>query len=166
MAIRLPVDIATRVSPELSEFIETLVNDPDRDEPPTLGSVRNVLLKSGGAELAQEELLHPQQRTSLLAEVNDLIDEYGKEVLAIDFVADRASEALSRIIEAVIDDASVPHERTLGAVRRAMAGGLTASLVGLGTIDPDQDDTLLAEIDELIRRYGPTIAAEGFVRFE
>jgi len=96
MAIRLPIDVATRVSPELSEFIE----------------------------------------------------------------------ALSRIIEAVIDDACVPHERTLGAVRRAMAGGLTASLVGLGTIDPDQDDILLGEIDNLIQRYGATVAAENFVRFE
>ena len=41
MAIRLSVDVATRISPELSETIEELMNDPDREVPPqTLDEVR------------------------------------------------------------------------------------------------------------------------------
>jgi len=42
--MKLPIDIATRVSAELSAFIETLVNDPDREESPTLEEARNALL--------------------------------------------------------------------------------------------------------------------------
>jgi hypothetical protein len=55
---------------------------------------------------------------------------------------------------------------TPGAVRKAMVSGLTARLMGDGGIEPDQDDTLPAEIDELIRRYGADAVAEHFVRFE
>ena len=55
---------------------------------------------------------------------------------------------------------------TLGWVRDAMTGGLIARLVGDGTIDPDEDQTLLAEIDALIERYGDDVIAEDFVRFE
>jgi len=40
------------------------------------------------------------------------------------------------------------------------------TLVGLGALDPDVDDILLGEIDNLIQRYGATAAAENFVRFE
>jgi hypothetical protein len=47
-----------------------------------------------------------------------------------------------------------------------MVEGLTARLAGDGTIDPDEDATLLAEIDVLIRRHGPDAVAEGFIRFE
>ncbi len=34
--IRNPIDISTRISPNLSALIESRVNDPDADEPPTL----------------------------------------------------------------------------------------------------------------------------------
>jgi hypothetical protein len=163
--MRPSIDIATRVSAELSAFIETMVNDPDREDPPTLQDVRAALENSGIGE-AEEVEMHPQDRTSMLAEIAGLIDEYGGEKLAIEFVAAKASESLSRIIEAAMDDASLPEEPTLGAVREAMASGLTARLVGDGMIDPDEDSTLLEEIDELIRRYGAEAVAETFIRFE
>jgi hypothetical protein len=47
-----------------------------------------------------------------------------------------------------------------------MLEGLTARLAGDGAIDTDADETLLAEIDELIRRYGAHAVAEHFIRFE
>jgi len=47
-----------------------------------------------------------------------------------------------------------------------MVESLTARLAGDGAIDPDEDDTLLAEIDELIRRHGAHAVAEHFIRFE
>jgi hypothetical protein len=47
-----------------------------------------------------------------------------------------------------------------------MANGLMARLVGDGTIEPDQDQTLIAEIDGLVERHGPDAVAEDFVRFE
>jgi AcrR family transcriptional regulator len=167
MAIRLPIDVATRVSAELSQLIERLVNDPDREEPPTLEDVRAALLRRKSPSPQREtEFLHPQDRTSALGELDGLIEEYGKEAPAADFVAAKASEGLSRVIEAAMGDPSLPDEPTLGGVRAAMVGGLTARLVGEGAIDPDDDGVLLAEIDELIRRYGAGVPAEPLVRFE
>jgi AcrR family transcriptional regulator len=165
MAIRPPIDVAARVSAELSKLFERLVNDPDREAPPTLEDVRAVLLRRRSPSPQREtEFLHPQDRSSALGELDRLIEEYGKEAPAADFVAARASEGLSRLIEAAAADTSLPP--TLGAVRAAMAGGLTARLVGDGGIDPDDDGVLLAEIDELIRRYGAGAPAELLVRFE
>lgn len=166
MAIRHSLDVAARVSAELSEIIETLVNDPDREETVTLEEVRGTLVESGAAEAVQEELLHPQERNSLLAEIDGLIEEYGGEALAIDFVVASASEGLSRVIEAAMDDVSLPDEPTLGAVREAIVNGLTARLIGDGVLDADEDATLLAEIDELVRHYGADAMAETFMRLE
>ncbi|MBI1989195.1 MAG: hypothetical protein HYS65_05595, partial [Betaproteobacteria bacterium] len=45
-------------------------------------------------------------------------------------------------------------------------GGLTARLIGEGTIDEDDEGVLLGEIDEMIRRYGEETLAETLVRFE
>ena len=167
MAIRLSVDVATRISPELSETIEELMNDPDREvSPQTLDEVRAALIGRGTAETRETEFLHPQDEASLLVELDRLIEEYGKEAPAIDFVAVKASEGMSRIIQAAMDDSRFPRAPTLGATREAMAGGLTARLIGEGAIDEDDEGVLLGEIDEMIRRYGEETLAETLVRFE
>lgn len=163
--MKLPIDVATRVSAKLSRLIESMVNDPDRDEPPTLDVVRQTLLRSGSAHAAQVAM-HPQDRGSALAEIEGLIEEYGGDALAYHFIAAKASEALSRIIETAAADRNLPRAPTLARVRQAMVDGLTARLAGDGTIDPDEDANLLAEIDELIRRNGPDAVAEHFIRFE
>ena len=165
MTIRLPIDIASRVSPELSTIIEALVNDPDREEPPTMNEVR-AIVEEGDASAAELGLLHPQEKTSVLAELDGLIEEFGGEVLANDFVISKASEGLTRIIETAMNDTRLRRRPTLGMVREAMANGLTAQLVGDGTLDPDEEGTLLAEIDGLIARFGADVMAEDFVRFE
>jgi len=164
--MKFPIDVATRVSPELSAIVESMVNDPDLEAPPTLADVRSLVRHRVSAAEARDEALHPQERTSVLREIDDLVDEFGDEAPAADFVAAKASEALSRIIETAMDDPVVRHEPTLGVVRDAMTRGLTARLVGDGSIDPDEDQTLLAEIDGLIERFGPDAVAEDFVRFE
>lgn len=166
MTIRPSIDVATRVSAALSALLGSTAEDPDRETPPTLGEVRALLLSRAGAGARAAEFLHPRDRDSLLVELDALIEEYGREALAIDFVAARASEGLSRVIESALDDPSLPEQPTLGAVREAMAGGLTARLVGAGAIDEDDDSALLGEIDELIRRYGKDVPAEIFIRFE
>ena len=163
--MKLPIDIATRVSAELSAIIEALVNDPDQEEPPTLEEARNALLESGSGDAA-EAAMHPQDRNSALAEIDGLIEEYGGDMLAHYFVVAKASEGLSRIIETASSDRTLPKAPTLGRVRQAMLEGLTARLAGDGAIDPDEDETLLAEVDELIRRYGVHAVAEHFIRFE
>jgi hypothetical protein len=161
--VRIPIDVSSRVSPHLSAFMDKLANDPDREEPPTLRDVQAALQRSGGAAQVK---LHPQERTTALAEIESLVEEYGEEAPAIDFISAKASEGLSRIIETAMADIRHPRTPTLGAVRQAMVNGFTARLVGDGTIDPDADDTLLAEIDAIIRRFGADAVAEHFIRFE
>lgn len=166
MTIRPSIDVATRVSAELSILLAKRAADPDRETPPTLGEVRERLLRSGRHDSHQTEFLHPTDRDSVLVELDQLIEEFGPEAPAIDFVAASASEGLTRVIDAALDDPGLPEEPTLGAVRDAMAGGLIARLVGSGAIDEDDDSALLAEIDELIRRFGRGALAETFLRLE
>ena len=167
MAIRLSIDVATRISPELSALIEELMNEPDREVPPqTLEEVRVALIRRGTAGTRETEFLHPQDEASLLVELDRLIDEYGKEAPAIEFVVAKASEGLSRVIQTAMDDSRFPRAPTLGAIRDAMVSGLTAGLIGEGTIDEDDEGVLLGEIDEMIRRYGEETLAETLVRFE
>jgi hypothetical protein len=167
MTIRPSIDVATRISPELSAIIEGLVNDPDREVPPqTLEEVRRILMRRSTPEARETEFLHPQDESSLLVELDRLIDEYGMEARAGDFVIAKASEGLSRVIEAAMDDISVPGEPTLGTIREAMAGGLTARLIAEGAIDEDDEGVLLGEIDGLIRSCGEDTAAETLIRFE
>ncbi len=167
MTIRPSIDVATRISPELSAIIEELTNDPDWEVPPeTLEEVRVALVQRSSAEVQETEFLHPQDETSLLVELDRLIEEYGEEAPAIDFVVVKASEGLSRVIQAAMDDISFRRAPTLGAMRRAMASGLTARLIGDGAIDEDDEGVLLGEIDELIRRYGEDTPAETLIRFE
>jgi hypothetical protein len=165
MFMRHPIDVDSRVSADLSRFMEAIVNDPDREQPPTLGVIRAGLQQTG-IETPFVARLHPQDRESVMAEINDLIEEYGGDALAINFVEAKASEGLSRTIEAAANDASLPDEPTLGEVREAMLHGLVARLVGEGVIEPDEDQTLLPEIDDLIARYGEDAPAENFIRFE
>jgi hypothetical protein len=165
MTIRLPIDISSRVSPELSTIIEALANDPDREEQPILDEVRSIV-EAGDSSAAELELLHPQEKTSVLAELDGLIEEFGGEMLARDFIVSKASEGLSRIIETAISDLSMRRRPTLAMVREQMTGGLTARLAGDGTLDPDEEGSLLSEIDGLIDHFGADAMAEDFVRFE
>ncbi|HEY4759550.1 MAG TPA: hypothetical protein VIH42_03120 [Thermoguttaceae bacterium] len=50
--------------------------------------------------------------------------------------------------------------RNLARAREATNQGLVAEVVGSGDIDPDEDETPMAEIDRLINRYGENILAE------
>ena len=81
--MKIPIDVATRVSRELSTAVETMVNDADREEPPTLADVRAAIRRRASAAERREEALHPQQSTSILAEVDDLIEEFGPDAPAI-----------------------------------------------------------------------------------
>ena len=166
MPIRPAIDAAARVSRELSAMLEALVNDPDREPPQTLEEARAELLRRSAPSARQTEFLHPQDFDSLLVELDGLIEEYGGEAALADFIAGQASEGLSRVIEAAMDDPALPDEPTLGLVRAAMLEGLTARMAGEGTIDEEDEGPLLEEIDALIARYGADADAETFIRFE
>ena len=102
---------------------------------------------------------------SLLDELDALIEEYGGDVLAIDFARSDASEALSRVIEAVMGDENRENPPTFGVIKDAILG-LPARLVGDGDLEDDEDETLLEEIEALIRRHGEDALAEQFLRYE
>ncbi|MCL4470031.1 MAG: hypothetical protein ACYC05_11900 [Sulfuricella sp.] len=158
------IDIASRVSEELSQILESAVNDPDIDESPTLGSVRKIIAESQAGESFEADRLHFDQSQSLLEEIGGLIEQCGDDAPAIDFVTVKASEDLSCVIEAIMNTGASPP--TLEVVRNALLQGLVARLVGEGAIDPDEDETLQEEIETLIVHYGKDAAAENFLRYE
>lgn len=166
MAICPPFDTATRISAELSAFIEKLAADLGGEEPFSLGAVREALRAPEPGEEREPGLLCPHERTSLALELEELIGEFGPEAPATDFVPARPSEALSRVIEAAMKDPALPEDPTLGLVREAIAGGFTARLIARGALDPEEDGTLLAELDALIAQRGADAPAESFVRLE
>jgi hypothetical protein len=164
--MRLPIDIAARVSPELSALIEQLANDPDIEEPVTLGFVRERVTGGTLGEIEQAAQLHADAEQTLLGEIDALIGQFTEEAPAIDFVAAKASEPLSRVIEAIMNDPNTAQRPTLQSVRERMARGAAARMVGEGAIDPEEEETLLAEIDNLIERFGPDALAEQLMRYE
>lgn len=165
--IRNPIDVSSRVSPRLSELLKNRAEDPDCEQPITLATVRHFLADLLPADFKEAERLHRFDiAPSLLDELDGLIEEFDASALAIDFVHTSASEPLSRVIEAVVNDENLENPPTLAAVRDAFVGGLGARLVGEGVLDEDEDDTLLSEIDVLIERLGADALAEEALRYE
>jgi hypothetical protein len=164
--MNLPLDASSRTSAELSALIDKLANDPAIEEPITLGVVRHHVVRSHAGARENVERLHFDREETLLAEIETLIEAYGEEAPAVDFQAVKASEPLSRVIETVLNDANTRQRPTLAGIREAMLSGVAARLVGDGAIDPDEVETLLAEIDSLIEHFNANALAERFVRFE
>lgn len=165
--IRHPMDVASRVSPRLSALLRSRVNDPDCEQPITLLAVRRFLADLLPADFKEAERLHHfDVDASLLDELDALIEEFGATALAVDFVQVSASEQLSRVIEAVVNDENRENPPTLAAVKDAIVAGLGTRLVGEGVLEEDEDDTLMAEIDALIEYSGADTLAEEFLRYE
>lgn len=165
--LRNPVDPSFRASGKLSAFIERLTNEPDTEQPVTLAEVRAHLLGMLSQPFKEAERMHRfDDAESLVDELDALIAEYGEHALAIDFLPVSASEPMSRVIEAVIDDENRENPPTLGTVQDAMANGLVSRLVGEGVLEDDEDDVLQAEIEMLIGRFGEETLAESLLRYE
>ncbi len=165
--IRNPIDIATRVSPELSGLIQGIIDQLETDEPITLEMVRTFVGRDLPEEIAEDEHLHHfDNAESLVDELDGLIDNFGESAAAEDFVSAYASEPLSRAIESVAYDENRENPATLTAVREALADGLAGRLVGDGVLEDDEADMLASELESLIDRYGPDATAEDFLRYE
>jgi hypothetical protein len=164
--IRNPIDASVQVSPELSVFIESRVNDSDIETTVTLGDIHDFIEGMLPRPLIESERLHQfDPDESHLEELDTLIEAYGEDALAIEFIRTVASEALTRVIETAINDDN--HETpTLADIRAALNAGLSNRLVGEGVLDDDEDDPLLAELDFLIERHGPDTLAENLIRYE
>lgn len=164
---RNPIDTAQRVSTRLAEFIESQCNDPEVEQPITLCQLRqllgSLLPESAGAGEGMQGF---DAMEADVHELDALIEEYGEDALAVDFLSVSASEPLSRVIESVMNDENREYVATLGTVREAMSNGLLTRLVGDGVLDEDEDDSLCEEIDGLIERAGADALAENFLRYE
>lgn len=165
--IRNPIDIATRVSPELTSLIETIIDQLESDEPVTLGIIRKFITYDIPKEMSEvEEMHHFDVDESVVDEVDELIAEFGESAAAVDFIYAFASEPLTRVIEAVLNDENRENSPTLETIREAILDGLPGRLVGDGVLEEDEDDQLLPEIDNLIERYGADALAEEYLRYE
>lgn len=165
--IHHPIDVASRVSPRLSELLRSRVNDPDSEQPITLVAARRFLADLLPSDFREAERLHHfDVDASMLDEMDALIEEFGESALAVDFVQTHASEQLSRVIESMVNDENRENPPILSAVREAIVSGLGVRLVGEGVLEEDEDDTLLAEIDDLIEQFGADSLAEEFLRYE
>ena len=165
--IRNPIDIASRVSPELSNLIENIINQLETGEPITLALIRAFITQDLPDEFSEAEQMHHFDiDESLIDEVDELIEQFGESAAAIDFVYAFASEALSRVIEEVVNDENRENPATLADVEDAIVNGLAGSLVGDGVLEDDEDDTLMPEIENLIERFGADALAEEFLRYE
>ncbi len=161
--IRNPID--TSISPELARLISDRVNDPEIEEPVTLASIRRFASSILPREYEESESLHRiDDGASLLDEIDALVDQFGTDSNAADFLKDEASEALSRLIQAAMEASDNPP--TLHDVREAVFSGLAAKLVAQGALEEDEDETLIQEIDELIARFSEDALAERFLRYE
>ncbi|MFP5410685.1 MAG: hypothetical protein ACLGG6_06895 [Gammaproteobacteria bacterium] len=160
-----PIDVSARVSPRLSALLHSRVNHPEAEQPVTLMAARRYLARQLPDDFREAEQMHRfDVGESLIDELDALIDEFGQTALAVDFVQAEAGEALSRVIEAMLDDGIHENPPTLATVRAALLDGFGARLVGEGVLDDDEDDTLLEEIDALIEHFGPDTVAEACLR--
>jgi hypothetical protein len=165
--IRNPIDIATRVSPELSSLIETIISQLDGGEPVTLAGVRSFIKHDMPAEVDETERMHHfDVDESITDELDELIEQFGESAAAMDFIYAFASEQLSRVIEEVLDDENRENPPSLDDIREALLNGLGGSMVGDGVLEDDEEYMLMPEIDELIDVYGGDALAEDFLRYE
>lgn len=165
--IRNPIDIASRVSPELSGIIETIINQLETDEPVTLDAIRSFIAHELPAEIDESEHLHHIDTVeSLVDELDELIEQFGESAAAADFIYAYASEQLSRVIEEVVSDESRDNPPTLATIKEAMESGQVSRMVGDGSLEEDEDDVLMPELDNLIDRFGADAPAEDFLRYE
>jgi rubrerythrin len=165
--IRNPIDIASRVSPELCSFIETIIDKLQTDDPVTLGAIRAFIANDLPAEISEsEEMHHFDVQESLVDELDELIEGFGESAAAVDFTSATVSEPLSRVIEEIINDENREYPATLEEVREAILNGISSRLVGDGVLDEEDDDQLLPEIENLIERYGNDAMAEEYLRYE
>jgi hypothetical protein len=162
-----PIDISSRVSPELSSLIETLISQFETDEPITLSTVRSFIRHEMPEEFDEDENMHHfDVAESVIDELDMLIGQFGESAAAMDFTSVFASEGLTRVIEVMMNDDNREAPPTLEDVHTALLNGLGARLVGEGVLDEDEDDILLSELENLIDQHGHDALAEEFLRYE
>lgn len=153
-------DVYENTSDEMSAVIANLLEDEDLAQPTTLGVVREAILAEVKTVTVPLNRFSAEEWQDLREEIDALIDEYGEDALAVRFLKPWASEPLSRLIEAGLDELGEP---SLAALLEAAENGLLAHLIGQGEIDADEAQTVIAELQGLIDRHGAEALAEDYL---
>ena len=158
----LPIDVYENTSEAMSTVVQEVLNHDDIAQPATLADVREEILKDVKTATIPLNSFSPDQLQDLRNEIEALIDEYGADASAVRFLKPRASQALTRLIEAGIDKRGEP---TLSQLFDELEQGLLAELIAEGEIDDDEAQTVTAELQSLIDKHGTDAVAEEFVRY-
>lgn len=73
-------------SESLSRAIEAVINDENRENPPTLAAIRDAILAGLGARMVGDGALEDDEGDTLLSEIEALIEQFGADTLAEDFL--------------------------------------------------------------------------------
>lgn len=79
-------------------------------------------------------------------------------------VYENTSEALSAVIEKVLDDEEIAQPATLVSVREEVLKGIKTATIPLNRFSDDQEQELRDEIDYLIDEYGEDALAVRFLK--
>lgn len=83
----LAVDFAQAyASEQLSRAMEWVINDENRENPPTLTTIRDALIGGLGARLVGDGVMDEDEDDTLLAEIESMIEHYGGDTLAEEFL--------------------------------------------------------------------------------
>jgi len=156
------IDVYEQTSEALSAVIQGVLNNDAIDQPATLASVREKILKGVKTKTIPLNRFSDDQLQELRDEIDYLIEEYGEDGLAVHFLKPRASQALTQLIDECIGHMAEP---SLGQLFDELENGLLASQIGKGEIDDDEAQTVIAELQALIDKHGPDEKAEDFVQY-
>jgi hypothetical protein len=153
-------DVFENTSDELSLLIAGVLDDESVAQPATLGDVREAILAEVKTPTIPLNRFSSDQWQQLRDEIDSLIEDYGSDALAVRFLRPWASKALECLIEAGMDELGTP---TLSTLFDAAENGLLARLIGRGDLDDDEAQTVLGELQELMRRHGADALAEDLI---
>ena len=78
--------VQASASEQLSLVIEFMVNDENRENPPTLAAVREAIIDGLGARLVGDGVLEEDEDDTLMAEIEALIELSGTDAPAEEFL--------------------------------------------------------------------------------
>ncbi len=157
-------ELTNTTSHELALAIQQEMNNEEHPQPPTLGSMLASMQQGLYEELVQSRRIDSDREQSIIAELESLIEDYGADALAEDFVDYSATENLAAAAHALLNSLATDQPPTLTTLRNAITGGLCTQLVASGEIELDDEHSLITEVDELIQLHGEDTPAELFLR--